>query len=71
MKGIAAIIALAGLGLWLIWKGVTGDVRIDRFGQAMIPRWAYVVGGLVLLVLPLLALFVFSERQRARFGLSG
>ena len=24
MRGIAAIVALAGLGLWLIWKGVTG-----------------------------------------------
>jgi hypothetical protein len=68
MRGIAAIVALAGLGLWLIWKGVTGDVMYDRFGQAMIPRWAYIVAGLVLLVLPLLALFVFSERHRAMFG---
>jgi hypothetical protein len=69
MTGIAAIVALACMGLWLIWKGVTGDVLTDRFGQAMIPRWAYVVGGLVLLVLPLLALLVFSERHRTMFGM--
>jgi len=41
----------------------------DRFGQAMIPRWAYVVAGLTLLVLPLLALLAFSERNRLLGGI--
>lgn len=69
MKGIAAIVALAGMGLWLIWKGVTGDVMTDRFGQAMIPRWAYVVAGLALLLFPVLAFFVFAERYRKLYGM--
>lgn len=65
MRGAAAVITLAALGFWLIWKGVTGDVMTDRFGEAMIPRWAYVVGGLTLLVLPLLALLVLSKSGRS------
>lgn len=61
-RGGAALLALAGLGLWLIWKGVTGDVMVDGFGQPMIPRWAYIFAGLTLLLFPAAAVWVFSGR---------
>jgi hypothetical protein len=69
MRGIAAILALAGMGLWLIWKGVTGDVMTDSFGEAMIPRWAYVVAGLFLLILPVIAFFVYWKRYHTLYGI--
>jgi hypothetical protein len=62
MRGYGAIVALGLLGLWLIWKGLTGDVMRTRFGEAMIPRWMYVLGGFALLLFPLAYIYFVQAR---------
>ena len=51
-KGLVGAIALGILGLVLIWKGISGNVikTIDR--KAIIPRWMYVLGGIIVLIFP-------------------
>ena len=61
---------LAGFGLILIWKGVTNDVLRTRMGDAIIPRWAYLLGGIVMLSFTVMLFVVHSEAGRAWLGLS-
>jgi len=51
-RGIAAALTLGVFGIILIWKGLTNDVMSTRLGDVLIPRWMYLVGGLVLLAFP-------------------
>jgi hypothetical protein len=48
---IAAII-LSAFGFFLIWKGISGDVIRLSSGKAFIPRWIYILGGCIVLILP-------------------
>jgi hypothetical protein len=51
-RGPAAGIASAILGLVLIGKGLTGDVwRSARFGDTLIPRWAYIAAGALVITI--------------------
>lgn len=45
--GLVALCA----GLWLVWCGLRDDIWRDLFGAAVIPRWFYVFGGLILAVI--------------------
>lgn len=69
MNVYAALFMLTLFGLGLIWKGLTGDVLRDGFGQAMLPRWAYILGGIVLLVFPVVAVLIRTESGRSFLGL--
>ena len=68
-RGLVAIGTLAVFGLILIWKGVTGDVMTTQLGDTLIPRWMYIVGGVVLLAFPVMYILVRSETGRALLGL--
>ena len=61
-SGAAAAITLGILGLTLIWQGITGNVMQTKLGETIVPRWLYVVGGLVLLVFPGLLFYVVHCR---------
>ena len=52
IKEVVAAVALGAFGVFLIWKGVSGDVVLSSTGKSFFPRWVYVLGGLVVLVLP-------------------
>ncbi len=52
-KSIIAAIGVALFGLFLIWQGVTDNVYKNSEGQRVFPRWAYIIGGAFMLVLPL------------------
>jgi hypothetical protein len=51
-KILVASIALSVLGIFLIWNGITGNVvkTIDR--EDLIPKWMYVLGGIIVLIFP-------------------
>jgi hypothetical protein len=51
-KGLAGVIVLGALSILLIWNGITGNVikNIDR--EAIIPRWMYMMGGILILIFP-------------------
>jgi len=51
-------IFLAVFGLFLIWKGVTGDVIRTRDGQTIFPAWVYILSGVAVLILPTAFLIV-------------
>ncbi len=54
----SASICGAVWGCILLWKGITGDVRMSRLGEAIYPRWIYFVGG-ALLIAQLIAMIIF------------
>ena len=62
-KGIVAAIILGTFGLFLIWRGITGDIIKTTDGKAFIPKWMYIFGGIVILILPVAFLIV-------RFGIN-
>lgn len=47
-----AIILLGGFGLFLLWKGISGDVIKLSSGKAFLPRWFYILSGVAVLILP-------------------
>ena len=51
-KTFVASIVLSIWGIWLIWSGITGYVlkTIDR--EDFIPKWMYVLGGIIILMFP-------------------
>jgi hypothetical protein len=52
-KGLAGAIVLGIFGLSLIWNGITGNVIKTIDGEAVIPRWMYVLGGVLVLIFPI------------------
>ena len=52
-KGTVAAIILSAFGLFLIWKGISGDVPMGIGGKALIPKSMYVLSGIVVLILPI------------------
>lgn len=54
IRGSTACFVGIAYGGYLIWKGVTGDIWRSRFtGDAVVPRWLYVVSGVLLILLGL------------------
>jgi hypothetical protein len=54
IRGSTACYVAIGYGGYLIWKGVTGDIWRSRFtGDAVVPRWLYIVSGVLLILLGL------------------
>ena len=62
-------IGLGILGVYLIWKGLSGDVMQTKMGDNLFPRWLYVVAGVVLLIFPAMSLLVRSSAGQAWMGL--
>ena len=58
----SAALLLAAFGCFLIWKGMTGDVVRLSSGRAVFPAWFYILGGLVVLILPAAYLWVWLFR---------
>ena len=58
IKASVAALILGAFGLFLIWKGITGDVGKTVDGKAFIPKWIYVLGGIVVLILPVAYLII-------------
>lgn len=52
IKATIAALMLSGFGLFLIWKGISGDIIRMSSGKAFIPRWVYILGGFFVLILP-------------------
>ncbi|HLX68264.1 MAG TPA: hypothetical protein VKV04_01435 [Verrucomicrobiae bacterium] len=51
-RGLTACLIGIAYGGYLIWKGVTGNIWRTRFtGDAVVPRWLYIVGGGLLVLL--------------------
>jgi len=67
--GSRAAIALGILGLILIWKGMTGTVMQTEMGESIIPRWLYILAGMVLLAFPATLLLVSSSVGQKWLGL--
>jgi hypothetical protein len=67
---MAAALTLAVMGFILIWKGATNDILRTRMGDAIIPRWAYLFGGIVMLSFTVMLFVVHNETGRAWLGLS-
>ena len=54
VRALIACLVGVGFGAHLIWKGVTGDVIRSSFtGDAVIPRWLYIAGGVLLILISL------------------
>ena len=51
-RGLVALITLGVMGVFLIWRGLTGDVMKTPLGDSIIPPWMYLVGGVSLLLFP-------------------
>lgn len=49
---------IVGFGLWLLWRGITNNIPSSGFGEALIPRWMFVVAGLLCVLLGV-GLFIF------------
>ena len=46
-RGIIAGVVIVGLGLWLLWRGIANDISRDLFGTPLIPRWIWIMSGLM------------------------
>ena len=54
IRALFACLVGVGYGGYLIWKGVTGDIWRSGFtGDAVVPRWLYIVGGVLLILIGL------------------
>ena len=62
-------IGLGMLGIYLICKGLSGNVMQTKMGDNLFPQWLYVVAGMVLLVFPTMSLLVRSRAGQAWMGL--
>ena len=61
-RGLVALVTLIVFGLILIWKGITGDVMISpSLGDKVVPRWLYIIFGLILLLFPVVYILVMSK----------
>lgn len=58
IRATGAAILLSGFGLFLIWKGISGDIMRLSSGKVFIPRWGYMLGGCIVLILPVAYLAV-------------
>ena len=47
ISGFGVAVLLVGCGLWLCGKGIRNDIWIFNLGEAVIPRWMYIAGGIV------------------------
>jgi hypothetical protein len=61
MRSLKGTGGLLLTGLWLLWKGVSGNIAMDRFGEPMLPRWSYIAAGLFLLIISLLLFLAFYK----------
>jgi|GEM_PF-2729406 len=61
MKYIAAAIILSIFGLVLIWQGLTGNVVKTIDQKAFFPRWVYILGGVGLLILPIIYFIALAQ----------
>ena len=59
-----AMFLLTAAGITLIIKGLTNTVWTLPSGDPIAPRWMYVLGGLVLLVFPVIWFLVTSDIGR-------
>ncbi len=57
-KSTVAAILVGGFGLFLIWKGIVGDVVRTSEGKAFFPKWMYLLSGIIVLILPVTYLVV-------------
>ena len=63
---LAAGAVIAGFGVRLVWRGATGNVWKDRFGEPFVPPWLYVVaGGVCVAVGGALAVFILWQWHAA------
>ena len=53
MNALVALTMLGLIGIGLIWQGLTGDVMKSPLGDNIVPRWMYIVAGIVLLLFPI------------------
>ena len=51
-RAIVSAIFLGLFGLFLIWKGITGNVPLGFDGKRLFLKWLYILGGIVVLILP-------------------
>jgi hypothetical protein len=48
---IAVCVVALCFGGFLLWRGITGDVWRSRFtGEAIVPAWLYIAGGVLTMV---------------------
>lgn len=47
-RGLVVGIGAACYGIWLVWCGIQNDLWYSRFGEPVIPRWLYLVGGITI-----------------------
>ena len=47
-RGFVVGIVAACYGIWLVWRGIQNDIWYSRFGEPIIPRWLYIVGGITI-----------------------
>jgi len=66
---LLAAIMLSVFGVILIWKGLIGDVIATRLGESLLPRWLYIVAGIVFLMLSSLFFLALFESGRKLIGL--
>jgi hypothetical protein len=57
------------LGFIVLWKGITNDIWRSRFGDTIVPRWLYLAGGVGLILLG--GLLLFLQTRDGRSWLSG
>jgi hypothetical protein len=60
-KAIISAVALSIFGIFLIWQGATGNVVRTIDEKEVMPRWIYILGGLGLLLLPVMYLIVLLQ----------
>ena len=51
-RAIVSAIFVAAFGLYLIWTGIYGNIPLGATGKTLIPKWVYILGGIVVLILP-------------------
>ncbi len=51
-KAIIAALIVGIFGLFLLWTGITGNIIKTCDGKAFLPRWMYILSGIVVLILP-------------------
>lgn len=56
-----AAVGVGLFGLFMLWQGISGNVIKRANGKPIFPRWFYVVGGGVVLILPLAYLVLMLQ----------
>jgi hypothetical protein len=57
-KGVIGAIVLGAIGISILWKGITGNISGSTIGEPIFPRSAYIITGLLFLILPITFLIV-------------